>query len=164
MRTTLFPPSHTLQPTPEQIAALAYQLHLGGGQLAGVSLEDWLCAEYLLTQSQPAPMEQCIAMLSGGTQPATKGTPCPTPSLIDQEPHFRKTPQVKHRNSSRPARQNSTALPPAVSASTPPAVLESPAHSALQPANHAQRVPTMTGAQLAIWGSQPSNRWRGINE
>ena len=40
------------KPTHEEIAALAYQLHVGGGGQSGASVEDWLFAEYLLTQSR----------------------------------------------------------------------------------------------------------------
>jgi len=50
-------PAGPRRPTHEQIARLAYQLYLAGGRQPGLSVEDWLCAEYLLRPEPPTAWE-----------------------------------------------------------------------------------------------------------
>ena len=77
------------RPTHEQIARLAYQLYLAGGRKAGLSVEDWLCAEYLLRRNPPtaseppepqpnrALMPGAIRLVSARKVPSVAASPAP---------------------------------------------------------------------------------------
>jgi hypothetical protein len=82
-------PARPRRPTHEQIARLAYQLYLAGGRQSGLSVEDWLCAEYLLRPepptawepSEPQPnrtlMAGTIRLVSARKVPSVAASPAP---------------------------------------------------------------------------------------
>jgi hypothetical protein len=157
MQTTPFPSAQTTPPLPEEIAALAHQLHLSGGRQTGLSMEDWLCAEYFLTQLNAA--TEAWWPFTANAPTRTKASSAGAPVATRTKP----APSRKPRKAPRPARPEPTPLPLTTAAFAPPApaVSERPMIYAPQ-TNRPQ--PAMAGFEMAIAHSESFDRWKGINE
>ncbi|MEY2409905.1 MAG: hypothetical protein QOF48_2575 [Verrucomicrobiota bacterium] len=158
MPATPFPPAQAASPSPDEIASLAYQLYLDGGQQCGTNLEDWLCAEYFLIQSNP-----CEWRAAAETEKKPRVT---TPMVPVIDAVKKPAPNPESPRGGRAVRLDKEAM--AVSAAAEREGQETD-EWIFQPGHQQEAVSeadsVLAGPQYAILEeSLPFERWKGINE
>ena len=156
-----------IPPSAEEIAAVAHRLHLDGGSVSGTSVEDWLCAEYFLTEFRSQALDMAEARLLRAPVPAKDSDVAGKNGEMAHDVCHSNGRVIRKRSSaSRGGSRRETvtrsvdksdALAAGAARPLPPP-LQSPAAA---PIAEAMPLPVL---EMAMHDGDPSDRWKGNNE
>ena len=163
--TVLMPPQ--LPPDTEDIAALAYQFYMNGGACGDTRLDDWLCAEYILTNLHAV---QELEIRESGTLSQSRPN-ISRPETCKRAPAGAKSSPPKSSGRVIVPQKEPIPQPLAMAVSAPmdPADFgrldfDRFEEVAIDNNQKAEPARVLAGRALALAEDPRGERWRGINE